>query len=52
MTGQTERPDTEIDEEISGAETGAAETKGNDPGTALAAAEAMAGKATAFLDLD
>lgn len=42
MTGQAERPDSEIDEEISAAETGAAETEGNDPGTALAAAEAKA----------
>ena len=42
MTGQAERPDTEIDEEISGAETEVTETEGNDPGTALAAAEAKA----------
>lgn len=42
MTGQAERPDTEMDEEISGAETGAAGTEGDDPGTALAAAEAKA----------
>ncbi|MBT8090229.1 MAG: nucleotide exchange factor GrpE [Gammaproteobacteria bacterium] len=42
MTGQAERPETETDEEISGAEAEAAETDGNDPGTALAAAEAKA----------
>ena len=42
MNGQAERPDTEKDEEISGAETELAETGGSDPGTALAAAEAKA----------
>jgi len=42
MNGQAETPDTEIEEENSGAEPEAAEPEGDDPGVALAATEAKA----------
>lgn len=42
MNGQAERPDTETEAEISGAEPEAAEADGEDPGAALAEAEAKA----------
>lgn len=42
MNGQAERPDTETEADISGAEPEAAEVAGGEPGAALAEAEAKA----------